>query len=86
MAESGLPGFKYDTWFALLAPSATPKAEVEKFHTAMAKVMADPVVQYRLTRLGMEPGTMSIDELNQFLKADYAAAGALVKLSGARVE
>lgn len=86
VAESGVPGFKFDTWFALLAPSSMPKTEVDKFHVALNKVLAEPVVQERLARLGMEPGVMSVDELNRMLKADYETAGALVKSTGARIE
>ncbi len=86
VAESGVPGFKYDTWFAVLAPSSMPKPELEKYHAAMNKVLAEPAVQTRLATLGMEPGTMSIEELNRSLKSDYEAAGALVKATGARVD
>ena len=63
-----------------------PRAEVDKLHTAVGNALADPAVQDRLLRLGMEPGTMTVDELNRMLKADYEAAGALVKSTGARIE
>lgn len=86
VSEAAVPGFAYDTWFALLAPASLPKAEVERLHAAMSRVLADPVVQERLARLGMEQSAMSVDELNKMLKADFEAAGALVKSSGARVE
>jgi tripartite-type tricarboxylate transporter receptor subunit TctC len=86
VSEAALPGFTYDTWFALLAPLSLPKAEVEKLHAAMNKVLADPAVRERLARLGMEQGAMSVDELNKMLRQDFEAAGALVTSSGARVE
>lgn len=86
VAESGLPGFQYDTWFGVLAPASMPKAEVEKMHVAMDKVLADPVVQGRLARLGLESGTMPIDELGKLLKSDLDSTGALIKSSGARIE
>ncbi|MFC3337859.1 Bug family tripartite tricarboxylate transporter substrate binding protein [Paracandidimonas soli] len=86
VAEAGLPGFAYDTWYALLAPASMPKAEVEKVHAAMEKVLANPKVQERLKNQGMELGTMSIDELGAMLKADYDVAGKLVEASGAKVE
>ena len=86
VAEAAVPGFNYSTWFALLAPASMPKSDVEKIHAAMNKVLADSAVQERLGRLGMELGTMSLDEVDKMLKADYEAAGALVKASGARIE
>jgi len=85
-AEAGVPGYKFDTWFGLLAPATMPKAEVEKINAAMNKVLADPAVQQRLTLLGVEGGTMSVDAFQKVLRADYEQAGVLVKASGARIE
>lgn len=86
VAEAGVPGYKFDTWFGVLAPASMPKAEAEKLNAAINKVLADPAVQERLTRLGVETGTMSVDGFQQLLKADNDSAAALVKASGARIE
>jgi tripartite-type tricarboxylate transporter receptor subunit TctC len=86
VAEAGVPGYKFDSWIGVLAPSTMPKAEVERLNAALNKVLQDPVVQERLTRLGIEAGTMSADEFQKLLRADYEAAGVLVKASGARIE
>jgi tripartite-type tricarboxylate transporter receptor subunit TctC len=86
VAEAGVPGYKFDTWFGLLAPATMPKAEVEKIHAAMNKVLADPAVQQRLNLLGVEGGTMSVDAFQKLLRADDEQAAMLVKLSGARIE
>lgn len=86
VAEAGVAGYKFDTWFGVLAPATMPKAEAEKLNAAINKVLADPAVQERLTRLGVETGTMSVDGFQQLLKADNESAAALVKASGARIE
>ncbi len=86
VAEAGVPGYKFDSWFGLLAPASMPKAEVEKINAAMNKVLADPAVQERLTRLGVEGGTMSVDAFQKLLRADDEQAAVLVKASGARIE
>jgi tripartite-type tricarboxylate transporter receptor subunit TctC len=86
VAEAGVPGYKFDSWIGVLAPSTMPKAEVERLNAAINKVLADPAVQERLTRLGVEGGTLSADEFQKLLRADYEAAGVLVKASGARIE
>jgi tripartite-type tricarboxylate transporter receptor subunit TctC len=85
-AEQGIAGYKFDSWFGLLAPSSMPKAEVERLNAAMNKVLADPVVQERLAHLGVETGTMSAEAFQKLLRADYESAGVLVKASGARIE
>jgi tripartite-type tricarboxylate transporter receptor subunit TctC len=86
VAEAGVPGYKFDSWFGLLAPASMPRAEVEKINAAMNKVLADPAVQERLVHLGVEGGTMSVDAFQKLLRADNEQAAVLVKASGARIE
>jgi tripartite-type tricarboxylate transporter receptor subunit TctC len=86
VAEGGVPGYKFDSWFGVLAPAGLPKAELDKIHAAMNKVLAMPEVQERLTRLGVEPGSMSAEEFQKLLRADWDTSGAIVKASGARIE
>lgn len=85
-AEAGVPGYKFDSWIGLLAPAATPKAEVERLNAALQKVLADPAVQQRFTNLGVETAPMTSDEFQKLLRADWDTAGAIVRASGAKVE
>jgi tripartite-type tricarboxylate transporter receptor subunit TctC len=85
-AEQGVAGYKFDSWIGVLAPASLPRAEAEKINAAMQKVLAMPAVQERLANVGVEPGTMSVDEFQKLLRADYEQAGVLVKASGARIE
>ena len=86
VSESGLTGFRFDSWFGLLAPAGTPKVEIDKINAAFQKAIADPAVQDRLARVGLEVSTASPEEFLAILRADWESAAALVKASGARVE
>jgi tripartite-type tricarboxylate transporter receptor subunit TctC len=86
VAEAGVAGYKFDSWIGLLAPAATPKAEVERINAAMQKVLADPAVQQRFSNLGVETAAMSSDDFQKLLRADWDTAGAIVRASGAKVE
>ncbi|MBC7468982.1 MAG: tripartite tricarboxylate transporter substrate binding protein [Ramlibacter sp.] len=85
-AEAGVPGYKFDSWIGLLAPAATPRAEVERLNAALQKVLADPAVQQRFINLGVETAPMTSDEFQKLLRADWDTAGAIVRASGAKVE
>ena len=61
-AEAGFPGYRFDSWFGLLAPAGTPKAEIDKINAAVAKALKDPAVQERFVRLGVEVDLMSRSE------------------------
>jgi len=86
VAESGLPGFKFDAWMGVLAPAGLPKAELERLNNAVQKVLADPVVQERFARIGIENTTATPEEFQKILRADWDNAAQIVKLSGARIE
>ncbi len=86
VAESGLPGYAFDSWLGLLAPAGTPSAEVERINAAVRKVLADPVVQERLARVGVEAATVPVAEFQQLLREDAEAAGRTVRAAGVRIE
>lgn len=86
VVESGFSGFKYDSWFGLLAPAATPRAEIDRINNAMMKILADPVVQDRLNRLGVETASAKPEEFQKVLQADWDASRQIVKASGARID
>jgi len=84
--EAGVPGYKFDSWFGLLAPAGTPKAELDRINNAVIKVLAEPAVTERFTRLGIDTGTASPEDFQKLLRADWDVAGQIVKAAGAKVE
>src|SRR5919108_837067 len=44
VAESGLPGYAFDSWLGVLGPAGIPKRTIAELAAAMAKVMKDPAV------------------------------------------
>lgn len=88
VSEAGVSGYRFDSWMGVLAPAGTPAAEVQRLNAAMQKVLADPVVQERLARLGVEQtsSTVSSDDFQKILRADWDSAGQIVRASGARLE
>jgi tripartite-type tricarboxylate transporter receptor subunit TctC len=86
VADSGLPGYKFDSWMGVLAPAGLPRAELERLNSAVQKALAEPAVLERFVRLGIEISTASPDEFQRILRADWDSAGQIVKMSGARIE
>jgi tripartite-type tricarboxylate transporter receptor subunit TctC len=86
VAEAGLAGFQFDSWAGLLAPAGTPSAEVDRINNAVIKVMANPAVQERFKRLGVETGTMAPHMFQKLLRADWDKAGQLLRVSGVKLD
>lgn len=85
-AESGFPGFQFDSWVGVLAPAGTPRAEIDRLNAAIQKAMADPAMQERFARLGVESSTMGVDSFQALLRADWDNAAAVVKAAGAKID
>ena len=85
VAES-LPGYEFDSWFALLAPAGTPRPFVDQVNAAVAGLLKDPVILGRLDKQGMVPQAMAPEALNALLRADFQRMARVVKASGARID
>lgn len=86
IAESGVPGYEFDSWFGLLGPAGIPRATVEQINDAVGKLLKDPVILERLAKQGIEPQTMSPDAFGNLLLANFEKMAKVVKISGARVD
>lgn len=79
VSESGLPGFEFNSWFAMMAPAGTPKAIVQRLHTEILKALADPEVRDKLVAQGLTPRGTSPDDLGKAMRAQLTRYGALIK-------
>ena len=52
VSESGLPGFFFNSWFALLVPVGTPKEIVARLNAEVLKATGDGEVRRKLEELG----------------------------------
>jgi tripartite-type tricarboxylate transporter receptor subunit TctC len=84
--EAGLKGFEVTTWYGLLAPSATPRAIIDKLNAEMAKMLALPDIRERLTSQGMEPFITTPDQFAALIKADLAKYARVIKSANIKLE
>jgi len=55
IAEQGFPDFEATSWYALVAPTGTPAAIVERLHGEIVKALREPDVREKIAGLGAEP-------------------------------
>ena len=65
--EAGLPQYKVNGWFALLAPAGTPKPILERINKEMMAALNDPQVKQGFESAGAEVMMMPLDESKKFL-------------------
>jgi tripartite-type tricarboxylate transporter receptor subunit TctC len=86
LAESGLPGYQFDSWFGFLGPAAVPAEQANRIHAAVSKLLKDPVILERLDKQGIEPRDLSNADFGKLLAADYVRMAQVVKASGAKID
>ena len=86
IAESGLNGFRCDSWGAAFAPARTPRAIVDKLNRAIVSALRDPDVVKRMQALGAEPAPTTPAELDRFLLSELAAIQKIANVAGIKPE
>lgn len=79
VAESGYPGFEATNWYAFVAPGRTPKEILDYWNREIGKVLADPKVREDLAKHGLDPVPGTRDELAQYIDAETAKWGKVVR-------
>ena len=82
VGDSGLPGFEFNSWFAIMAPAGTPKDIVERLSAEVKKALADPEVRSQLIAQGLTPRGTTPAELGSSTKDQLAKYARLIKAAG----
>ena len=86
VSESGLPGFFFNSWFAILAPAGTPKEIVARLNVEVLKALADSQVRQKLEELGFAVRGSSPEELGTLTRAQLAKYARVIKEMGIAIE
>jgi len=86
VAESGLPGYEFNSWFTIVAPAHTPQDIIAKLNGAIVKALADPEVRAKLGEQGLTPRGSSPDELARATRAQLARYSKLFQDAGIKAE
>src|SRR5882757_9744583 len=82
VSESGLPGFVFNSWFAILAPAGTPKEIIAKLNAEVLKALADPEIRAKLENLGFTVRGSSAEELGVLTREQLAKYARVMKEMG----
>jgi tripartite-type tricarboxylate transporter receptor subunit TctC len=86
VAEAGVPGFEYVTWYGLFAPAGTSRDIVSRLNAQIAKILSDPEIATRFASQGAEPASNSPEQLAQYRRAEFERWRKLIAEMKLRVE
>jgi tripartite-type tricarboxylate transporter receptor subunit TctC len=84
VAEAGVPGFEYGTWYGLIAPAQTPRPVLETLAREVVHANELPDVRERMAGQGMVPKRMVLGDYDRFIRSEIDKLGRIVKASGAK--
>jgi tripartite-type tricarboxylate transporter receptor subunit TctC len=67
------------TWFGILAPARTPADIVNRLHTALLQIVAQPAVRDQLLKMGFEIVPNTPQEYSAFLRQEHARWGKIIR-------
>ena len=79
VAEQGVRGYEYSTWYGLLAPAGVPRPIIDKLSKSTLAVLGTPEVKERYNAQGMDVVPNSPAEFSSLIKSEMTKWGKVVR-------
>jgi tripartite-type tricarboxylate transporter receptor subunit TctC len=86
IAEAGVPGYEYTTWYGIFAPARTPQPLVAKLNAEIVKAMESADIKDRFTALGGDPEPGTPQELRVYMANESAKWAKIIKAGNIRID
>ena len=77
--KDAVPGYEVTTWYSFVTASGTPKAAIDLLSKEMAAIVDTPAVQEKLRGQGLEPDSMTPEELAGLFASETAKWAKVIK-------
>jgi len=82
IAESGLPGFEFDSWGGLIAPSKVPRAIITRLNREVTAALNHPEIQQRMRSQGAEPAPTTPEAFDEKIRREIKQIGDIARRAG----
>jgi len=86
VAESGVPGYQANLWYALLGPAGIPQPVVNRLHAETSKVLKRSEISDQLLAMGAEPVGNTPQELAKHLRSEIDRWTKLIREANLRAD
>jgi len=86
VAELGYTGFEANTWFAMLAPSATPPEVLDRLNLEINKILQNRGINEGFAAQSLEAVRMDRPTLDAYIAGEAKKWGGVVQQTGAKVD
>jgi tripartite-type tricarboxylate transporter receptor subunit TctC len=86
VAESGLAGYRAESWLGIMAPAHTPRPVIERLNQELSALLAEPQMRQALVEKGFEPLASTPEQFAEHLRRETVHWQKIVKAAGVTVE
>jgi len=86
IAEAGVPGYAFETWFMVFAPAGTPQPVLRQLNAALNKALQTPALKERMAREGFDPLPSTPEQARERLEKEMPQWARLVKERGITID
>jgi tripartite-type tricarboxylate transporter receptor subunit TctC len=86
VAEAGVPGYEFLSWYGLMVPTGTSQAIITKLNGEIVRTLSLPDFKAQLAKDGSEPVGSTPEQFGTFLAAEMTKWAEIVRSSGMKVE
>jgi tripartite-type tricarboxylate transporter receptor subunit TctC len=82
LAESGVPGYEFDTWYAVFAPAKTPATIITRLNSEIVAALAEPELMRILANQGADARSSTPAALRALVVRETQRLGRVVEKIG----
>lgn len=86
IAEAGLPGYAFETWFIVFAPAGTPRPIIDKLNATLNQALNTAALKERMANDGFEPIPSTPEQARARLEQEMPQWAKLIKERGITAE
>lgn len=86
LAESGVTGYEYETWYGVFAPAGTPPAIIGALNKAMNQALATPEMQASMSRQGIDTVAGSPEQFAALVRREIVKWTRVIRAAGIQPE
>lgn len=86
IAEAGLPGYAFETWFIVFAPAGTPRPIIDKLNATLNQALGTPALKERMAKDGFDPIPSTPEQARARLETEMPQWAKLIKERGITAE
>ena len=86
VAEAAMPGFVYEGWFGVFAPSKTPRAIIDKLNKEIVRIIETTDVRDKIMNQGATPKSSTPEAFDKLVRDELVTRRKVFKAAGIKPE